>query len=233
MLTLRWRYATGYVRGFVSGLREHRRAPVADAPASEEEDDPDMLLAQAQTEMRENQAKNRERAVQAITAKNNLQNEVDKTQKIVANLQAKADKAAHEGNPRLTEQLLTERDAYQETLTKMQASLVSCTASVERVKAGVRREEERIRAKTAHAMALKAQWKQHQITMNIAQASEGDAQMVLRLLQAEVGALREIIRRTDAELHGQVEKALRDGDRDLARAILMERVALRSALSEQ
>ena len=63
-------------------------------------EDPEILLAQAQQEMREAQAKNRERAVQAITAKNNLQAEVDKTQKMVNNLQAKAELGIEGRRPR-------------------------------------------------------------------------------------------------------------------------------------
>jgi phage shock protein A len=173
MLTLQWRYATGYVRGFVSGLREYQTAPESSNVILERDDHPDVLLAQAQTEMRENQAKNRERAVQAITAKNNLQNEVDKTQKIVANLQAKAEMALKSGQRDLARQLLVEKQQYDGTLTSMQASLASANETVEAVKVAIRREEERIRAKTAEAMALKTQWKQSQIEISINKALEG------------------------------------------------------------
>lgn len=139
----------------------------------DEMEDPDVLLAQAQQEMRENQAKNRERAVQAITAKNNLQNEVDKTQKIVANLQAKAEMALKSGQRDLARQLLIEKQQYDGTLTSMQTSLASANETVEAVKVAIRREEERIRAKTAEAMALKTQWKQSQIEISINKALEG------------------------------------------------------------
>lgn len=106
MVSGQWRYAAGYVRGFVSGLREVRQKPVTPAAAAEWEDDPDVLLAYAQIEMRESQARNRERAVQAITAKNHLQAEVDNTEKIINNFQIKADKATLEGNQDLADQLL-------------------------------------------------------------------------------------------------------------------------------
>lgn len=139
----------------------------------DELEDPDVLLAQAQTEMRENQARNRERAVQAITAKNNLQNEVDKTEKTVNNLQAKAEMALKNGQRDLARQLLVEKQQYEGTLASMRTSLESANETVEAVKVAIRREEERIRAKTAQAMALKTQWKQSQIEISINKALEG------------------------------------------------------------
>lgn len=139
----------------------------------DELEDPDVLLAQAQAEMRENQARNRERAVQAITAKNNLQNEVDKTEKTVNNLQAKAEMALKNGQRDLARQLLVEKQQYEGTLASMRTSLESANETVEAVKVAIRREEERIRAKTAQAMALKTQWKQSQIEISINKALEG------------------------------------------------------------
>ena len=136
-------------------------------------EDPEILLAQAQQEMKENQAKNRERAVQAITQKNNLQAEVDKTQKMVNNLQAKAELALKNGDRDLARQLLVEKGQYDSTLTTMSASLQSAQETIETIKTAMRREEERIRAKTAQAMALKTQWKQSQIEISINKAMEG------------------------------------------------------------
>ena len=50
----------------------------------DEWEDPELIINEAVREMRENQIKNRELAVQAITQKNNLQAEVDKQQRLVA-----------------------------------------------------------------------------------------------------------------------------------------------------
>jgi phage shock protein A len=136
-------------------------------------EDPDVLLQQAQQEMKETQAKNRERAVQAITQKNNLQAEVDKTQKMVNNLQAKAELALKNGDRDLARQLLVEKQQYDSTLTTMTASLQSAQETIETIKTAMRREDERIRAKTAQAMALKTQWKQSQIEISINKAMEG------------------------------------------------------------
>ncbi len=52
-------------------------------------EDPEIILNEAVREMKENQIKNRELAVQAITQKNNLQAEVDKEERLVAELGAR------------------------------------------------------------------------------------------------------------------------------------------------
>ena len=136
-------------------------------------EDPDILLQQAQQEMKEAQAKNRERAVQAITQKNNLQALVDQTQKTVDNLQAKAELALKNGDRDLARQLLVEKGQYETTLTSTRESLQNAMDSTEAIKTALRREEERIRAKTAQALALKAQWKQSQIDISINKALDG------------------------------------------------------------
>lgn len=136
-------------------------------------EDPEILLQQAQQEMREAQAKNRERAVQAITAKNNLQAEVDKTQKMVDNLQAKAELALKNGDRDLARQLLVEKGQYETALTSLKGSLQQALETTEAVKTAMRREEDRIRSKTAQALSMKAQWKQAQIENSMNKALEG------------------------------------------------------------
>ena len=136
-------------------------------------EDPEILLQQAQQEMREAQAKNRERAVQAITQKNNLQALVDQTQKMVNNLQAKAEMALKNGDRDLARQLLIEKAQYDGTLESTKVSLQQALETTEAVKTAMRREEERIRAKTAQALSMKAQWKQAQIENSMNKALEG------------------------------------------------------------
>lgn len=136
-------------------------------------EDPEILLQQAQQEMREAQAKNRERAVQAITQKNNLQALVDQTQKMVNNLQAKAEIALKNGDRDLARQLLIEKGQYDGTLESTKVSLQQALETTEAVKTAMRREEERIRAKTAQALSMKAQWKQAQIENSMNKALEG------------------------------------------------------------
>ena len=136
-------------------------------------EDPEILLQQATQEMKEAQAKNRERAVQAITQKNNLQALVDQTQKMVDNLQAKAELALRNGDRELAKQLLVEKGQYDATLQSTKVSLQQALDTTEAVKVAMRREEERIRSKTAQALAMKAQWKQAQIETSMNKALEG------------------------------------------------------------
>jgi phage shock protein A len=136
-------------------------------------EDPEVLLSQAQTEMREMQARNRERAVQAITQKNNLQQMVDDTQKRVDSLQQKAELALKRGDRPLALQLLTEKKQYETTLENLRGSLAQAQETVESVKTAIRREEERIRTRTAEALALKAQWKNNQIQIAMNKALDG------------------------------------------------------------
>jgi len=133
-------------------------------------EDPEVLLKQAQDEMKEAHAKNRERAVQAITQKNNLQAEVDKTQKMIDNLQAKAEIALKNGDRDLALQLLREKQTYETNMTSLKASLQNAIEVTEQIKVAIQREEERIRTKTAQAMAMKTQWKQAQIENSINKA---------------------------------------------------------------
>ena len=126
-------------------------------------EDPEILLSQAQREMTEMHARNRERAVQAITQKNNLQQMVDDTQKRVNNLQARIELARKRGDHDLAEMLVREKTGYEVTLTLCRTDLAEAIETVEAVKDTIRREEEKIRMKTAEVLALKAQWKNRQI----------------------------------------------------------------------
>src|SRR5439155_18268840 len=72
-------------------------------------EDPEVIINESLREMKENQIKNRERAVQAITQKNNLQNLVDQEEKITRNLEAKATMALQQGNGRLAGRFLREK----------------------------------------------------------------------------------------------------------------------------
>ena len=136
-------------------------------------EDPELLLQQAQQEMRDLHAKNRERAVQAITQKNNLQQMVDDLQKRVDNLQGKAEIALKRGDRDLALQLLKEKQGYEVSLQSTRASLESAIETSEAVKTAIKRQEEQIRQKTAEALALKAQWKNSQIQIAMSKALDG------------------------------------------------------------
>ncbi len=167
-------------------------------------EDPDILLSQAQREMTEMHARNRERAVQAITQKNNLQQMVSDTQKRVDNLQAKAELALKRGDRDLALQLLKEKQSYEVSLTTTKASLEQAIEMSESVKTAIKREEEKIRQKTAEALALKAQWKNSQIQIAINKSLDGlgsiedttasfdRAQQKIRNATSEAGARAEL-----------------------------------------
>ena len=84
---------------------------------------PDILLEQAQVEMREVQARNRQRAVEAVTAKNNLQQSVNDMQARVTNLGNKAELALKRGDRDLALQLLKEKQSYDMSLQSMNVQL--------------------------------------------------------------------------------------------------------------
>lgn len=126
-------------------------------------ENPDILLDQAKRDMHDMHARNRERAVAAITQKNNLQQMVDDMLKQVTNLQAKAEFAVKKGERDLALQLLNEKQTIESALVTTQDALKQAIETSETVKEHIKREEEMIRRKTVEALQLKAQWKSSQI----------------------------------------------------------------------
>lgn len=166
-------------------------------------EDPEVIINESLREMKENQIKNRERAVQAITQKNNLQNLVDNEEKLTQNLEAKATLALQSGNRELARQLLREKGLHDATLQQLRASLKQAEDTSEAVKTAIRREEERFRVKTAEALALKANLKQSQIQIEINKALDGmqmddtaqswdRAEERIRSMQSEASARAEV-----------------------------------------
>lgn len=166
-------------------------------------EDPEVILNEAVREMKDNQIKNRELAVQAITEKNNLQNVVDKEERMVAELEKKATIALQGGNRDLARQFLKEKALHEQTLENMRGNLASAIESSEKVKVAIRQEEDRIRVRTAEALAMKANLKQAQIQIKINKAldqfqfSENEQQWTaasdrIRGLQSEASARAEI-----------------------------------------
>ncbi len=136
----------------------------------EDMDDPEVLLARAQREMTEMHARNRERAVEAITHKNNLQQMVADTERHIGKLQAQAEDAAQGGFTAEAATLRREIAECEEALQIRREHLKAATEASESVKAAIKREEERIRQKTAEALSLKAQWKTSQVERTLLSA---------------------------------------------------------------
>ena len=195
----------------------------------DEWEDPEIILNQATKEMKENQIKNRELAVQAITQKNNLQAEVDKEERMVAELERRATVAVQAGNRELAKQFLKEKALHDQTLTSMRTNLVSASEAAEKVKLAIKSEEERIRRKTAEALAMKANMKQAQIQIKINKAldqfqfSENEQQWShvnerITSMQSEASARAEIANTSiDAKLREmEVSQMDVEADRQLA-----------------
>ena len=213
---------------FLFVKRQEKSPPVDDAEA---------LLQLAQQQMRESQAKNRSRAVEAITQKNNLQALADQTQKRVNNLQAKAQKAREEGDTGLERQLTVEQERYQQSLQKIASGLETAIEAAEAVKVAMRREEESIRSKTAEALSMKAIYKQAQIEFEIEKSRLGmtttkagalfeRAQAKIQQTQARRDLMAQI-RKTVELLEEAAEAAAREEDAALRRRLLSERDELK------
>ena len=166
-------------------------------------EDPEIILNEAVKEMKENQGKNRELAIQAITQRNNLQSEVDKSTRLVAELEKKAMVALQGGNRELAKQFLKEKALHDQTLETMRSNIGSANETVENVKQAIRCEEERVRVKTAEAMVAKTSLKQAQIQNKIQKAmdqfnfsdNEGNwasATERIRTMQSEASARSEM-----------------------------------------
>lgn len=222
-----WRYLVAWVTGKVEQL-----------------EDPEVLLDQARREMQEMLARNRERAIQAITQKNLLQAEVDKLERRVRELERNAELALQQGKRDLALQLIREKKAQESALESLKASLQQAIETVESVKQAIRRQEEEVRVRTAQALALKARWKQAQIQTAINKALEG---ITVESLESSWGAAEQRIQRAEAEaaarqemaaqsLQGRVaalQDAQLDAEAEEELRRIEERMGLRPATTEQ
>jgi phage shock protein A len=191
---------------------------------------PEVILDSAVREMKESQIKNRERAVQAITQKNNLASMVDREEKLVRDLEQKATLALQSGNRELARTILREKTQRDQTLTQLRTSLKQAEETSEAVKIAIRREDESIRVKTAEALRLKANMKQAQIQIEINKALDGlqmedtsvsfdRAQERIQSMQSEAEARAEVARTSvnarlaslaDEQVDVEADKALQD-----------------------
>ena len=210
------------------------------------DDDPESLLARAQQEMQELHARNRDRAVRAITQKNNLQQLVDDTQNRVEALQQKAGLADSRGDTTAADKIRAEAAAYLQTLEQTSVSLAQAVEAAESVKEMIRHEEQRIRLKTSQAMALRTQWKALQLQQELVRAARIAREQTANgafprerghslLLQAvrQRDELAELTDRTRGEVEGLREKvalAREAGNEETERALLREMEQAEAAL---
>ena len=215
---------------FLFVRREEKKPPL---------DNAERMLERAQQQMHEVQARNRERMVEAITQKNNLQALLDQTEKMVENMRAKADNAYAEGNIVLERQLRVEQQRYQQSVQQMETSLQSAIKTTEAVKIAMRAQEESVRTRTAQALAMRASYKQAQIEFEIEKSRLGmtttKAGDLFERAQAKIQssqARRDLmgrIRQAAEALEEAAEAAERNGDAALSRRLLSKRDDLKRA----
>jgi phage shock protein A len=171
--------------------------------AMDKVEDPDIMLDQARRDMQAGLIANREKAVQAITQKNRLQQMLDEKRAQGSQLEGQATMALKQGNRDLAAQFMREKINNDAIVAELQGSYEQAASSVESVKVAIKRQEEEVRKKTAEALAMKAQWKNAQIQNSIAKAldgltfenqfeSFGVAAEKIRMAQSEAAARQEM-----------------------------------------
>lgn len=189
----------------------------------DELEDPQVIIDNAIREMKETQIKNRERAVQAITQKNNLQALVDQEERISRDLEQKATLALQQGNRDLARTLLRQKAQHDRTLEQMRVSLKQAEETAQAVKIAIQRDEERVRQKMAEALALKANMKQAEIQIAISKALDGmqmdevtqsweRAEERIRSMQSEAAARAEVASTSIAGKLAQLEDTQADAE---------------------
>lgn len=184
-------------------------------------EDPELMLDQARRDMQTALQENKERAVQAITQRNNLQAMVEEHERRVAQLEHQAALALRQGNRDLARALLRDKLNYGATLESLRASLAQANETVEVVKRAIRRQEEEVRKRTAEALAMKAQYKQAQIEASLNRALEGftteqqfgafeEAAEKIRQARSEAAARQELMQASVAGKLLQMEDAAID-----------------------
>lgn len=199
-------------------------------------ENPEVLLQEAAREMRENLAANRQRAITAITQKNNLKALLDEQEKRVEQLEGQAELALKNGDRDLARRVLREKLTFQETLTQTRVSYDQAVQASEAIKVAIRRQEETVRQRTAESLAKKAQWKQAQIQIEIDKALNGltfedessaweRAGEKIRTAQSEASARAELAQASiqakianlqDDAVDVQAEKALQELEQRMA-----------------
>lgn len=136
-------------------------------------EDPELMLDQARRDMQQTLIQNRERAVQAITQRNKLQQMVQDQTARAQQLEKQAEMALKQGNRDLARTFIREKQTIDGSLENLTTSLAQANETVEQVKVAIARQQEDIRKKTSETLALKAQWQQAKIQTSITKAMEG------------------------------------------------------------
>ncbi|MFO0046101.1 MAG: PspA/IM30 family protein, partial [Armatimonadota bacterium] len=136
-------------------------------------EDPEIMLDQAKRDMQTALQQNQEKAVQAITQKNNLEAMLNEQKRKSESLENQATMALKQGKRDIATQLMREKMNVDASVAQLQLSYEQALATVEQIKVGIKRQQEEVRKKTSEAMVLKTQWKQAQIQNSISKALDG------------------------------------------------------------
>jgi len=145
---------------------------IVQADSPQEMLDTEAIINDAAREMKENQIKNRELAVTVITQKNHLHAEVAKQERVVSDLERKANTALKAGHEKLARMFFEERVRTEQILHQMRQSLLTAIDMAERVKAAIAREEERLRRRVTEALAARTSYRQTETLVKIYEAGE-------------------------------------------------------------
>nr|WP_309697636.1 PspA/IM30 family protein [Armatimonas sp.] len=133
----------------------------------------DQILERAKQQLNALHSQHRARAVEAITAKNHLQNQVDSLAKKIQNFQEKADKAVGKGHRELADQLLREKQGYEESLRSAEETLQRAVETAEQIKVTIKREEDWIYQAMTATVAFQEKWKDCAIQHEMQRQLEG------------------------------------------------------------
>lgn len=167
-------------------------------------EDPEMMLDQARRDMQSALQSNREKAIAAVTQRNQLEKMLNDQRAKTATLDKQAEQALKQGNRELALQIVREKQNVDATIAQLEPSYKQACDTVEGVKVAMRRQEEEVKKKTGEALALKAQWKSAQIQNSIAKALDGlnfDAQFET----SSFGAAKERISTAQSEAAARQE----------------------------
>lgn len=236
------------ISGDVKRLWRWIQARAGDAARRNEaaSDDPEVLLDRAQHEMQMMHAQNRERAVQAITHKNELERAVQNVRARVADLQSATDEAERSGDRVTAQKRRSDLHACEAELAHGEALLAQAVEAAQLVKEAIRQEEEILRRKMSEAIALKAQWRSAQMETALTRSQtalealsriEGENETDFREKLREALHTREMLRLSERDLTDKItslrEKAnaaRKQGDEDEERALLREMEQFEAAL---
>jgi phage shock protein A len=197
-------------------------------------EDPEIMLDQAKRDMQTALQQNQEKAVQAITQKNNLEAMLNEQKRKSESLENQATMALKQGKREIATQLMREKMNVDASVAQLQLSYEQALATVEQIKVGIKRQQEGVRKKTSEAMVLKTQWKQAQIQNSISKALDG---LTFENQFEGFGAVSEKIREKQSEAAARQElqneslsmkmMGLEDASRDLEAESELEKLEQR------